>query len=163
MTSRHWEENLDSLTEKQEAKYYDAIEVLRKMRKGEALTNASKDVRVSPTTVKKYVGSALVKTKRRIVPHKEDGLLRRTKIYENGRLVSIQVRGNKKASRILAYRDSVERRIDNDKKDALVPFEGIVVTDFEGKRHRLETDVSKLKAILEKHEESNDPYGHGRG
>jgi hypothetical protein len=163
MTSRHWEENLDSLTPKQEAKYYDAIEVLRKMRKGETLTNASKDVRVSPTTVKKYVGSALVKTKRRIVPHKEDGLLRRTKIYENGRLVSIQVRGNKKASRILAYRDSVERRIDNDKKDALVPFEGLVVTDFEGKRHRLETDVSKLKAILEKHEESNDPYGHGRG
>jgi hypothetical protein len=162
MTSRPWEVNLDSLTPKQEAKYYSAIEVLRKMRKGETLTNASKDVGISPTTVKKYVGSSLEKTKRRIVPTKEDRLLRRTNIYENGRLVSVQVRGNKKASRILAYRDSVERRIDNNRKDALAPFEGLAVTDFEGKKHRLETDVSKLKSILEKREESNDPYGPGR-
>lgn len=162
MTSKPWEENLDSLTPKQEAKYYSAIEVLRKMRKGETLTNASRDVGISPTTVKKYVGSALEKTKRRIVPHKEDRLLRRTGIYENGRLVSIQVRGNKKASQILAYRDSVERRIDNNKEDALVPFEGLTVTDFKGKKYRLETNTAKLKRILEKREESNDPYGPGR-
>lgn len=162
MTSKPWEVNLDSLTAKQEAKYYSAVEVLRKMRKGETLTKASRDVGVSPTTVKKYVGSALVKTKRRIVPYKEDSLLRRTNIYENGRLVSIQVRGNKKASRILAYRDSVERRIDNNKKNALAPFEGLTVTDFEGKKHRLETDIAKLRSILETHEEGIHPYGPGR-
>lgn len=162
MTSKHWEENLDSLSEKQQDKYNDAIEVLRKMRKGQTLTSASKDVGISPTTVKRYVGSALEKTKRRIVPRKEDRLLRKTDIYKNGRRLSIQVRGNKKASQILAYRDSVERRIDNGKKDALAPFEGRIVTDFEGKKHRLETDVAKLKRILEKQEEGNGPYGDGR-
>ena len=166
MTSKNktkpWEEDLDSLSPTKQRKYDQSLEVLRKMRKGETLTHASKELRISPKTVKKYVGTVFQKISRKIIPIKEDRLLRRIKVFENGETKAIQIRGNKNASKLMAYHNSVERRIDGRNDRALLPFESMTITDSKGKKYLLETNVEKLRSILERLEEDYSPYGETR-
>ena len=147
---------MDGLTKKQYEKYDDSLEVLRRMRKGETLTEASKKVRISSRTVKRYVGSALYKKGRRFMPLKTDSLLRKMKIYENGEKTHVQIRGNKTARDIARYHSSIGILLnDKNKQKVMEEFTELKIVDYKGKVHRLETRVKVLNEIAERREGNN--------
>ena len=148
-----WKKDLDLLPEKQIAKYEDSLEVVSIMRKGSTINNASKQVGISPTTVKKYMGSAIKLKNNRLVAKKSDSLLRKIRIYENGKEEFIQTRGRKNSSTIAQYLGAVGRRIDKNDVSALKQFENKTIIDHKGKHHRFETNFDKLKQISEQREE----------
>ena len=148
-----WKKNLDLLPVKQITKYEDSLEVLSLMRKGNTINKASKQVGISPTTVKKYAGSALRLKNRRLVAKKSDNLLRKIRIYENGKEDFIQTRGRKNSTIGAQYMGAVGRRIDRNDVDALKLFENKTIIDFKGKHHKFETDLKNLIKISEQREE----------
>jgi len=148
-----WKKDLDLLTSKQSAKYDDSLEVLRLIRKGMSLNQASKQVGISPSTAKRYVGIALKLKNKRIVARKNDSLLRKIRIYENGKEEFIQIKGRKNSSIIAQYLGAVGKRIDKNDVAALDSFEKITIRDFKGNHHKFETDIKKLIQIFEKREE----------
>lgn len=148
-----WKKDLDLLTSKQSAKYNDSLEVLSLMRKGNSINNASKRVGISPTTAKKYMGSTIKLKNNRLVAKKSDSLLRKIRIYENGKEEFIQTKGRKNSSTIAQYLGAVGKRIDKNDVDALKQFENKTIIDHKGKHHKFETDIKKLIQIFEKREE----------
>ena len=143
--------DLDNMPPKQIAKYEDCLDVLNKVRQGESLTHASKQVGISPQTVKRYVGTALKSKNHRWIAKQSDRLLRKISIYENGKQTWITVRGIRQA-RIIGQYHSAIGRLAND-QSALLPFEKIKIKDTKGNFHRLETNPSNIFAILERQED----------
>lgn len=148
-----WQIDLSLLTDKQSAKYQDAIEVLRVMKSGTSFSKAVKAVGISPSTTKKYLGNSLSKKNGKLVAKKTDSLLREARIYENGKEELIQVRGTNNIRKIAQYHSAIGQRIDKNDKTALESFKGIVIKDHTGKYHRLETDIEKILSILQRKEE----------
>ena len=145
--SPRWKRNLDSLPPRQIIAYENSLEVIRQMRRGKTITTATKNVGTTIPTVKKYAGSALQKKRNRITVKKNDNLLRKMRMYEDGKEVWVQVKGNRRAKVIGKYHDSVYKRMEQGQEDALDSFKGITVTDMNGKKHILETDIVKLTEI----------------
>ncbi len=148
-----WKKDLDLLSKKQIVKYDDSLEVLRILRQGKSLNQASKQVGISPSTVKRYVGTALKLKNKRIIARKNDSLLRKIRIYENGKEEFVQIRGRKNSAIVAKYLGAVGKRIDKNDINALDSFEKITIRDFKGKHHKFENDVKKLIQIFEKREE----------
>lgn len=142
---------LVDLIPKRLAKYEDSLEVLNLIRKGTTIKEASKQVGISVPTVKKYVHSALWIKNHRLVAKKSDDLLRKIRIYENGKETWVTVRGNKRSSLIGQYHSAVGR-IDKD-QSILKSFKNKRIKDADGQVHRLEVDVTKILSILERREE----------
>ncbi|WP_268541334.1 hypothetical protein [Candidatus Nitrosotenuis cloacae] len=122
------------------------------MRDGKSIKTASKQYGISPSTVKKYVGSALYKKNRRLVAKKSDNLLRRVRSYKDGIEIYITVRGNRRATTIGQYHSAIGR-LPHD-RSALLPFKKTRITDIYGKIHTLETNTVKIFAILERREDA---------
>jgi len=148
-----WKKDLDLLSKKQNAKYDDSLEALRLIRQGISLNQASKQIGISPSTVKRYVGTALKPKNKRIIARKNDSLLRKIRIYENGKEEFIQIRGRKNSAIVARYLGAVGKRIDKNNTTALDSFDKITIRDFKGKHHKFETDIQKLVEIFEKREE----------
>jgi len=148
-----WKRNLDLLPPRQITAYENSLEVIRQMRRGVTITTATKNVGTTIPTVKKYAGSTLQKKSHKITVKKNDNLLRKMRMYENGKEVWVQVKGNRQAKVIGRYHGSVEKRMEQNQTDALDAFKDITVTDVKGKKHILETDIAKLTEIREKIEE----------
>jgi hypothetical protein len=123
------------------------------MRRGKTITSATKNVGTTIPTVKKYAGTALQKKSNRITVKKNDNLLRKMRMYENGKEVWVQVKGIGQAKLIGQYHSSIEKRMEQGQEDALDAFKSITVTDIKGKKHILETNIAKLTEIREKVEE----------
>lgn len=157
---RAWIFYLYELTTKQIANYEDSLEVLSKMRDGLSLTKASKQVGISSSTVKRYVSSALSLQNHRWFAKQSDRLLRKMEIYEKGKPIWITVRGIKQARLIGQYHSAIGR-LEKD-ESALKSFKKIKVKDANGKFHRLETNVAKIFAILERREDSEFFQIYGR-
>ncbi|MHB8602756.1 MAG: hypothetical protein ACYC6W_03475 [Nitrosotalea sp.] len=151
--NENWKVDLDLLTPKQLAKYHDSIEALYLIRHGSSLKNASETTRVSIPTIKKYIGSTLRVKNRKTIARKSDNLLRKMSIYENGKEIFIQVKGRKKTSLIGKYHSAIGRLIAQNDMNKLQSFQEIKIRDIKGKVHRFETDVDKIKQILERIEE----------
>ncbi len=151
-TKQPWKKDLDILTSKQISKYEDSLEVLNLMRKGRSIRNTSRKVGISPSTVKRYVGSALRLKNHRLVPKQFDRLLRKVRIYEKGIEVWITVKGNKQSAIIGQYHSAIGRFAKDE--SALKPFKKLKIMDANGKAYRLETDMTKIFSILEKREDS---------
>lgn len=157
---RVWKINLDKLTSKQNANYEDSLDVLNQMRHGVSLSKACKQVGISPSTVKRYVGLALTLQNHRWIVEPSDRLLRKMEIYVNGKPIWVTVRGIKQA-RIIGQYHSAIGRLEND-KSSLKSFEKVKIRDMNGKFHRLETDITKIFAILERREGSEFYKIYGR-
>lgn len=153
MRKMKWKTDLSSLTDRQSAKYEDSLEVLRVMRKGTSFSKAVKTLRISPSTTKKYLGNSLSKKNGKLVPKKNDNLLRQIRIYENGKEVFIQVKGTNNAKKIAQYHSAIGQRIDKNDKTALESFKRMVIKDHTGKYHTFETDLEKILDILQRKEE----------
>ena len=152
MISSPWKKDLNLLTPKQLAKYNDSLEVLQLVRSGLSFNKATNLVGIHPTTAKKFLGTVIKKSKRRLVAKKTDHLLRELRIYENGKETFIQVKGNKKAKRIAQYHSAVGNSIDNNKPLSL-PFQGTKIRDSKNKSHTLETRLDKIQQIVVQREE----------
>ncbi len=148
-----WTKNLDRLTTKQIAKYDDSLEVLRMMRAGTSFNKATKTVGISPPTVKKFLGNTLRKIKKRIKAKGHDILIRKMKIYENGKQVSVQVRGIQRAKLIGQYHSVVGQFTDKNDKTTLKQFENQILKDIFWKTHRFETEPDEILVILLKQED----------
>jgi len=148
-----WKIDLDKLTPRSSSKYDDSLEVLRLMRQGYKIRNASKEVEISPTTVKKYVGSAIKKKNNVLVAKSTDSLLRKMRIYEDGQEKWIQVRGRKNSSIIGQYHSAVGRRVDKKEKNALELYKKIKIRDAKNKVHVLETDSENIFDIFDRRQE----------
>jgi len=123
------------------------------MRLGTTFNKATKTVGISPPTVKKFLGNTLTKRKKRVVAKKHDFLIRKMKIYENGKQVSIQVRGIKRSKLIGQYHSAIGQFIEKNNRLALKQFENIILKDIFWKTHRFETNHDKILEILSKQEE----------
>ena len=145
--------DLDNLTSKQLVRYQDSLEVLRMMRSGTSFSKASSTVGISPSTAKKNLGNVLSTKKGKVTAKKSDMLLRKMRIYENGKEVFIQVRGSRRAKKIAQYHSAIGQRLDRNNKTALKPFRGSFIKDSRGKIHRFETDIDKIVTIFEQREE----------
>jgi len=150
---KKWQIDLDTLTPRSASKYDDSLEVLRLMRQGYKIKDASNEVGISPTTVKKYVGLALKKKDNVLVAKSSDSLLRKMRIYEDGQEKWIQARGRKNASIIGQYHSAVGRRVDKNERNALELFKKIKIRDTKGKVHILETDSENIFDIFDRREE----------
>ena len=151
--SNAWNIDLDNLTPRQSLKYDDSLEVLKLMRQGYKIRDATNEVGISIPTVKKYVGSGIKKKDNILVPKSTDRLLRAMRIYEDGAEKWIQVRGLKTASKIGQYHSAVGRRVDKNEKNALDLFKKIKIKDAKGKVHKLETDSEDIFEIFDRREE----------
>lgn len=145
--------DLENLTPKQLTKYQDSLEVLRMMRTGTSFSKSTSTVGISPSTAKRHLGNALSTKKGKVTAKKSDMLLRKMRIYENGREVFIQVKGTRRAKKIAQYHSAIGQRLDRDNKKALKSFSGSFIKDSKGKIHRFETDVDKIVGIFERREE----------
>src|SRR2546426_8513226 len=148
-----WKVDLNQLTPNQLAKYEDSIEVLNLLRHGTSIRKASQMVGISIPTIKKYVRPALRIKNNQFVARKNDSLLRKMTMYEDGRQVFIQIRGSKKASVIGKYHSAIAKLVDTHNPNNLKLFGKITIKDIKGKIHRFETNADKIFGILEKIEE----------
>lgn len=152
-TRPKWNIDLDKLTPKQLSRYEDSIEVLKLMRNGYSIKEATKEVGIVPRTVKHYIGTALKSKNNILVPKATDHLLRKMRIYEDGKETWIQVKGLSKASLIGQYHSAVGRLVDSNEKNVLPPFEKIKIKEYKGKYHKLETNPKKIFEIFDQREE----------
>ena len=145
---------LDKLSPKQISKYEDSLEVLQLMRKQKmTMTKASKTVNISPKTVKRHLGSVIRKRSNRIIAKQNDNLPRKIRMYQNGKEIWIQVRGNKRAAEIARYHGAVGRMLNQGQTDAMKSFENKSIKDAKGKMHKFETNLKKLQDIAQRREE----------
>ena len=146
--------DLDKITPKQISKYEDSLEVLQLMRKQKmTLTKASKTVGISSKTVKRHLGSVIQKKSNRIIAKQNDNLPRKIRMYQNGKEIWVQVRGNKRAAEIAKYHGAVGKLLYEGQPNAVQIFENKSIKDTKGKIHHFETDSKKLQGIAERREE----------
>ena len=103
-----------------------SLEALQQMRsEGLSLTRAARQSHTTPTTVRKYVGSAVRQTRSgRYVATPSDRLTRRVWFLTKGGKVEVAVRGSRPASRIARYMAAVDRYLRTGNTDTLAEFRG---------------------------------------
>lgn len=142
-----------NLTSKQKYQRNLSLEVIRSMRKGISFSSSTKDAGLSSYLSKKHLGRNVSKKGGRYFASKSDSIQRAMQIYENGRIKSIVVRNSKDASLIGEYHNEVRKTLRGD-SSGLKRFKKIVITDAEGKKHKLETRPEKIFEIEDRKEDS---------
>jgi hypothetical protein len=140
-----------SITKRELNQRMRSLEVLSKVRNGEPLSRASKELHTKPETVIKHTNS-FVKVKGKWIAKSQDRISRDMSIYENGKQYWIEVRDSRTASRIGRYNSAVNEFLTTGNKDILKQFKK-PFKDAMGKLHYFETDPDKLYEIAERQEE----------
>jgi hypothetical protein len=101
------------------------LKAIASMRRGATLSMAAKENGVTPRTVKRYAGSALVQNRPggRVRATKSDRLVRYLQIPGPDGPIDINVRGSKLASDFAKYKAAVNRLLAGD-RDALKEWHG---------------------------------------
>jgi len=142
--------NWDFLFPKQKRIRVKSSKVLRLMRReGYSLTKASREVGISPNTVKRHTG-ALKRDAHRWRAKKYDSLTRVMNINENGRSHWVEIKDSRHASLIGRYQNAVKKFLESDDESILKPFRDRKVKDINGNWHTLETDPDNLYDIHER-------------
>ena len=128
-----------------------SLEVLRKVRKGESLSRASREFHTSPETVIKNT-NAFHKVRGKGVEKSQERISRVTSIKEKGKQSWVEVRDSRTASRIGKYNSAVREFLRTGNTDVLKSFKK-PFKDANGKLHHFETDPDKLYEIAESQEE----------
>ena len=123
-----------------------SLAALASIRRGATLSRAARENGVTPRTIKRYVGSALVQGRRggRIRAAKADRLVRYLVIPGPYGPVEITVRGSKTASEFAKYKAAVNRFLRGD-HDALAAWHGKKIAGIE-----LVTAGNTLKSLADK-------------
>ncbi|MGP6207905.1 hypothetical protein ACNF42_07770 [Cuniculiplasma sp. SKW3] len=128
-----------------------SLDVLRKVRNGQSLTKASKELHIKPETVIKNTG-AFKKVKGKWIAKSQDRISRVMSIYENGKQEWIEIKDSRVASKIGKYNSAVNEFLRNGNIKVLKPFKK-PFKDSKGKVHRFETTPDKLYEIAKQQEE----------
>lgn len=149
-----------SLGPYQRSKRETALRVLRRSRRfDESLSKAARDAHTTPETVERYLGrSAFRKVGSRWKPTRSDSFLRRMSFYEDGRRLSVTVRGSKTASLIGKYDRDVETFLKTRDAPVLKKWEGRTFVDAHGKAHVFETDPARLLSAVERAESETGAF-----
>ena len=130
-----------------------SLKVLSQMRrKGQSLTRASREIGISPKTVKQHA-RAFKKVNGRWKAKRYDRIERRMAINENGREVWVTVKDSRHASLIGRYQSAIREFLQTGDASVLEPFKGKRVRDADGKWHTLETDPKAIYEIQEMRED----------
>lgn len=127
------------------------LDVLRKVRHGQSLTKASKELQTTPETVIKNTG-AFRKVKEKWIAKSQDHISRVISIYENGKQEYVEVRDSRIASKIGKYNSAVNKFLRTGNVNVLKEFKK-PFKDAQGKLHHFETYPDKLYEIAEQQEE----------
>ncbi len=109
-----------------------ALHALAAMRHGASLSRAARDNSVTPRTIKRYAGSALVQDRPggRIRATKSDRLVRYLRIPGPDGPRDVTVRGSKPASEFAQYKAAINRLLRGD-RDAMSPWHGKKIAGIE--------------------------------
>jgi hypothetical protein len=140
-----------SLTKRELDTRVKSLEVLRKVRNGQSLTRASKELRTTPETVIKYT-NAFKKVKGKWIAKSQDRISRIMSVYENGKQEWVEIKDSRIASKIGKYNSSVKEFLRTGNEDVLKQFKK-PFKDANGKLHYFETDPGRLYEIAESQEE----------
>jgi hypothetical protein len=123
-----------------------ALRALAAIRRGATLSLAARENGVTPRTIKRYVGTALVQSRRggRIRALKSDRLVRYLVTPGPHGPMQITVRGSRTASEFAKYKAAVNRFLRGD-RDAMAPWHGKKIAGIE-----LITAGGTLKSIADK-------------
>ena len=128
-----------------------SLDVLSKVREGQSLSRASKELHTEPKTVIKYT-NAFRKSKGKWIAKSQDKISRVMGIYENGQQKWIEIKDSRIASRIGKYNSAVNQFLRTGNEDILKQFIK-PFKDNKGNLHFFETDPDKLYEIAESQEE----------
>lgn len=104
-------------------RYDRALQVVNRMRHGESLSRASKEVGISPDTVRRYAGSAFVQDDRgRWISKAADRLYRRMRWLDAQGITTVEPANSKEASKLSAYWKAVEHYLTTGDERALGKF-----------------------------------------
>jgi hypothetical protein len=140
-----------SLTKRELDTRVKSLEVLRKVRNGQSLTRASKELRTTPETVIKYT-NAFKKVKGKWIAKSQDRISRIMSVYENGKQEWVEIKDSRIASKIGKYNSSVKEFLRTGNEDVLKQFKK-PFKDANGKLHYFETNPDRLYEIAESQEE----------
>lgn len=123
-----------------------ALRALSSIRRGATLSRAARENGVTPRTVKRYVGSALIQSRpgSRVRASKTDRLVRYLVVPGPQGSMEITVRGSKAATQVAKYKAAVNRYLRGD-TDAMAPWHGKKIAGVE-----LITSGSTLKNLADK-------------
>jgi len=128
-----------------------SLDVLRKVRNGQSLSKASKELHIKPETVIKHT-NAFRKSKGKWIAKSQDRISRVMGIYENGRQKWIEIKDSRIASKIGKYNSAVNQFLRTGNEDFLKQFIK-PFKDSKGNLHFFETDPDKLNEITRSLEE----------
>lgn len=128
-----------------------SLEVLSKVRHGESLTRASKELKISPKAVIKNT-NAFRKIRGKWIPKKFDKISRLMSIYENGKQEWIEINDSRTASKIGKYNNAVKEFLITGNEDVFKDFTK-TIRDSQGNIHYFETNPKNLLLISETIEE----------
>lgn len=130
-----------------------SLEVLSDMRRNhKSLTKASRDKGISIKSVLDNI-RAFKKVGNRWIPKAYDRISRVMAINEDGRIVSIEIKDSRTASKIGRYHNAVKKYLETGDDSELKKFEGMKIKDAQGNTHTLETDTKAIDEIAEGIEE----------
>lgn len=123
-----------------------SLKALSAMRRGASISRAGRENGVTPRTIKRYVGSALVQDRPggRIRATKTDRLVRYLQIPGVHGPIEIEVRGSKAAREFARYKAAVNRFLRGD-RNALADWHGKKIAGIE-----LVTAGNTLKGLAER-------------
>ena len=151
----------DRLSPRQRETYRRALLVLGRVRDGERFAAAARAERVSPTTARKYLGSAIYETKRgEIRARARDRLVRELPwVTPEGRLERIAVRGTKEASKVGKYWAAAKRFGETGDDTKLRRLRQRTFIDAEGRRRKFNMDLNVLRRLGERGRLGFDDFG----
>jgi len=150
-----WRRKYSELTPRHRSKRRLSLEVLSRMRrKGLSLSKASKTVGVSRRTVRRHLGAALVRKRRRWLLSGRDRVPRLMRIYENGQETIVEVPDFQTASNIGKYHSIVKRFLETGDVSILHKARGIrYIRDTHSKTHELELRPHVLYQVAQRRAE----------
>ncbi|MGO8947061.1 MAG: hypothetical protein ACLQUY_05240 [Ktedonobacterales bacterium] len=103
--------------------YRKSLTVLSQMRQGQSLYEAARAEQISPDTVRRYVGAALVReSSGRYRAKPSDRFARRMKFLDARGLVTVEPANSREASKLAQYWDAVNKYINNNDAKPLWRF-----------------------------------------
>jgi len=129
------------------------LEVLRNLRKGASLNEATRETGVPFQDARTYLQHNLYKLSGRWKARRTDTIQRHMNFYAWGKgEIAITVTNSKDASLIGQYFADVRNALDSGDESSLQKFKNKTITDVSGKKHKFEIRLKKLHEIEDKKE-----------